>query len=73
MDKQTRGRAWRRHQHRRNKPEHRTSVPSCHRVNVHGDKKWKLMYFRKNKLFRAKQLGTVYPPQNPIAELDYYD
>lgn len=25
------------------------------------EKKWKLMYFRKNKLARAKQLGVDYP------------
>ena len=34
------------------------------------EKKWKLMYFRKNKLARAKQLGFDYPVKNQRQLLD---
>lgn len=34
------------------------------------EKKWKLMYFRKNKLARAKQLGLDYPIKSKRQLLD---
>ena len=60
-----RNRAWRRFQDR------------VHNGNGMGsaaldkpEKNWKLMYFRKNKLIRAKQLGFDYPIKNQMQLLD---
>ena len=37
------------------------------------EKNWKHMYFRKNKLLRARQLGTEYPPKTIRQILDDED
>ncbi|MGQ8366080.1 hypothetical protein [Glaciecola sp. 1036] len=51
-----RNRAWRRFNDRVNKGKGKGS----NELNK-AEKKWKLLYLRKNKLARAKQLGFDYP------------
>jgi len=50
-----RNRAWRRHQNRR----HRGKQSTCPADKL--PKQWKYLYFRSNKMKRARQLGFEYP------------
>lgn len=58
--KSHRGRAWRRFQQR--KYRHKNLCQTQHsRSYFCGEKNWSLMYGRKEKIYRAKKLGFVYP------------
>ena len=62
---ENRNRAWRRFKDRVNKGKGMGSDQLDK-----PEKKWKLMYFRKNKLVRAKQLGFDYPVKSQRQLLD---
>jgi hypothetical protein len=62
---ENRNRAWRRFKDRVNKGKGMGSDEL-----YKPEKKWKLMYFRKNKLARAKQLGLDYPIKSKRQLLD---
>ncbi|WP_044616193.1 hypothetical protein [Gynuella sunshinyii] len=62
---ENRNRAWRRFKDRGNKGKGMGSDRL-----YKPEKKWKLMYFRKNKLARAKQLGFDYPIKSKRQLLD---
>lgn len=62
---ESRNRAWRRFKDRVKKGKDISSYEIFKR-----EKNWKLMYFRKNKLARAKQLGFGYPVKSQRQLLD---
>ena len=63
-----RNRAWRRFKARLNKGC--ASKNSSNSSSEKREKNWKLLYFRKNKLARAKQLGFEYPVKSERQLLD---
>lgn len=65
----SRSRAWRRHQAKR--PSHR--VHGKNPFEGKPEKKWDLMYFRRNKVKRAQQLGFVYPFKQREFEAEWFD
>lgn len=54
---QTRNRAWRRWQNRKNAPRKTQTLFD----GLKPEKNWKLLYTRRVKAYRAKQLGSIYP------------
>ena len=64
-----RSRAWRRHQAKR--PSHR--VHGKNPFEGKPEKKWDLMYFRRNKVKRAQKLGFVYPFRQHEFEAEWFD
>ena len=65
----SRSRAWRRHQAKR--PSYR--VHGKNLFEGKPEKKWDLMYFRRNKAKRAQKLGFVYPFRQHEFEAEWFD
>ncbi|EGZ49584.1 hypothetical protein [Neisseria wadsworthii] len=69
----TRSRAWRRWQNQ--KPSHKKAEPFRKRNTELRclEKNWSMMYFRDEKMRRAKQLRLIYPFNRKTFDAEWFD